>query len=99
MRANTLDMSVLLLGIAGLERPSCADVVVRAFHGRGIREQERQSAEAERSAANDADRKERAWAAYYRKPPGCADAATMECTNHYIRARRAFETSYAKEQH
>jgi hypothetical protein len=46
----------------------------------------------------DAQRMEQAFAASYRKPPGCADAATLECANHYIRAKRAFEAQYLREQ-
>ena len=49
------------------------------------------------STVSDAERKERAWAASYRKPPGCADSASLECANHYIRARRAFEAQYARD--
>ena len=41
---------------------------------------------------------EQAFAASYRRPPGCAEAATLECANHYIRAKRAFEAQYAREQ-
>jgi hypothetical protein len=45
------------------------------------------------------ERKERAWARYYTKPAQCEAAqgrdTIVECANHYIRARREFEASYA----
>jgi hypothetical protein len=63
-----------------------------------IREQERQADQAQGVVSGEAERRQRAWEAYYRKPPGCIDAATMECTNHYIRARRAFDEKFAKGQ-
>ena len=47
----------------------------------------------------DRERRERAWARFYNKPPHCADNPTaetmVECANHYIRARREFEQAYA----
>lgn len=59
---------------------------------------ERQSAEedARRATLAEADRKERAWAKFYRKPPSCNEAATMECANGFIRAKRTFEEKYAR---
>jgi len=61
-----------------------------------LREQQRQVDNAQKSAASEAARKEKAWAAYYHRPPGCTDAQTMECVNHYIRAKKAFEERFAK---
>ena len=55
-----------------------------------------QSSSAER--ARD-ERKERAWAKLYKKPPQCDDPSAgepfVECANHFIRARREFEQAYA----
>lgn len=61
-----------------------------------IRERELARQEATHAAANAAARKERAWAKFYRKPSGCEDAATIECANGFIRAKRAFEEKYAR---
>jgi hypothetical protein len=81
---------------AAAERQRQADAEERARADK-IREQQRLAEESQRAAVGDAERKEKAWAAYYRKPPNCADAATLECANHYIRARRAFEAQYARD--
>jgi hypothetical protein len=62
------------------------------------REQQVLADQAQAAARGEAERKQRAWEAYYRKPPGCTDAASLECANHYIRARRAFDEKYAKGQ-
>jgi hypothetical protein len=61
-----------------------------------IAERQRTEDEAAQAAASADQRKEQAWAAYYRKPAACNDATTMECANAYIRARRQFELQYAK---
>ena len=54
---------------------------------------------AARAAQRALERKERAWAAYYKKPAPCDDNpskdAMIECANHYIRAKRQFEQDYA----
>jgi hypothetical protein len=63
-----------------------------------IREEQRRAEDAQKAVSGEAERRQRAWEAYYRKPPGCTEAATMECTNHYIRAKRAFDDKYAKGQ-
>ena len=48
---------------------------------------------------SDLERKQRAWARYYKKPPYCENNPTsdtlIDCANHYIRARRQFEEAYA----
>jgi len=44
----------------------------------------------------EVDRKERAWTRYYRKPAICNDAATVECANAFIRAKRTFEEKYPR---
>jgi hypothetical protein len=50
-------------------------------------------------ALEAADRKERAWNKYYKKPATCegnpSNEAMTECANHYIRAKRQFEEAYA----
>ncbi len=51
---------------------------------------------ARRADADAADRREKAWARFYRQPPHCEIAATMECTNRYIRAKRLFDEKYAR---
>ena len=81
---------------AAAQRQRQAEAEERA-RAEKIREQQRLTEESQRSAVGDAERKEKAWAAYYRKPPKCNDAATIECANHYIRARRAFEAQYARD--
>jgi len=45
-----------------------------------------------------ADRKEKAWAKFYRKPSHCETTGSMDCVNGYIRARRAFEEKWNKAE-
>jgi len=59
-------------------------------------EQQRAAEAARRAEAEAADRREKAWARFYRPPPHCETAATMECTNRYIRAKRLFDEKYGK---
>ena len=80
-----------------LERQRVATEEERARIER-LREEQRLAEESRRATLSDAERMERAFAASYRKPPGCAEAGTLECANHYIRAKRAFEAQYAREQ-
>lgn len=61
-----------------------------------LREEQRLAEESRRSALSDTERMEQAFAASYRRPANCADAATLECANHYIRAKRAFEAQYTR---
>lgn len=63
-----------------------------------LREEQRLAEESRRALLNDTERMEQAFAASYRKPPGCADAATLDCANHYIRAKRAFEAQYLRQR-
>jgi uncharacterized iron-regulated membrane protein len=58
--------------------------------------QQRAADAARRAEADAADRREKAWARFYRPPPHCETAATMDCTNRYIRARRQFDEKFAK---
>jgi uncharacterized protein HemX len=59
-------------------------------------EQQRAADAALRAELDAADRREKAWARFYRPPPHCETAATMECTNRFIRAKRLFDDKYAK---
>lgn len=68
------------------------------LRGERLREQQRLAEQARQSTLSEIERMERAFAASYRKPPGCADTATLDCANHYIRAKRAFEAQYARDQ-
>lgn len=53
----------------------------------------------EGAARRAAERRERAWASFYKKPADCDDsppkADIVECANHFIRAKREFEQLYA----
>lgn len=48
-----------------------------------------------RPNADELRRKERAWAAYYKRPSSCEGNPTtdqlIECANHFIRSKRAFD--------
>jgi hypothetical protein len=61
-----------------------------------IAQRQRADEAAQRAALEKADRKEKAWAKFYRKPAACNDAVTLECANANIRAKRAFEDKYAR---
>ena len=61
-----------------------------------IRAQQDAIAQAAKARDEDEARRTAAWAKFYRKPAACNDAATLECANGYIRAKRAFEQKYAK---
>jgi hypothetical protein len=64
---------------------------------RRFAEREREDVESRQAAVDDAEARERAWAAFYRPSPACRDASTTECANAYIRAKRAFEARYAAQ--
>jgi hypothetical protein len=68
----------------------------RAAEMRAFSERQRLEAESNRAAAETNERKARAWAKFYRSPAGCDAAATVECANDRIRARRVFEAEFAK---
>ena len=61
----------------------------------------RQHAEntARQATFDETNRREAAWAKFYRKPQLCSDnpstEALVECANEFIRAKRAFEAAYA----
>lgn len=67
-----------------------------AANARAIAERQQAREEARRAAADATARKDKAWASFYRKPAHCADTASVECANDYIRARRNFEAKYAR---
>ncbi len=52
-----------------------------------------------RTTQHAAERKERAWVLFYKKPAACDEsppkASMVECANHFIRAKREFEQLYA----
>jgi hypothetical protein len=54
----------------------------------------------QRTGQQTAERKERAWALFYRKPAACEEspprASMVECANDFIRAKREFEQLYAE---
>lgn len=80
----------------------------RADTERQLAEQSRQQLERQRQAEADravnerklqaieaATRKEAAWARFYKPSPGCALAGqSIDCSNEFIRAKRAFESEY-----
>jgi hypothetical protein len=61
-------------------------------------EAERKAALAQQAAQQAIERKERAWALFYKKPSACDEippkATMVECANHFIRAKREFEQLY-----
>jgi hypothetical protein len=67
-----------------------------ALKTQAIRERQQADEQARQAAEAEAERKEKAWAKFYRRPPACTDAASLECANGYIRARRTFEVKYAR---
>lgn len=75
--------------MAQLEQQNAAKVAA-------VRERQVAEEDQHRAMLAEADRKERAWAKYYKKPAICSDAATMECANGFIRAKRMFEEKYAR---
>ena len=67
-----------------------------ALKVQAIRKQQAFDEAQRRAVIAEAERKERAWAKFYRRPPSCNDTASMECANGFIRAKRAFEEKYAR---
>jgi hypothetical protein len=63
---------------------------------RVITEREAAANASRRSAIEESARKERAWAKFYKKLAHCDQAATVECANGFIRAKRAFEDKFAR---
>lgn len=67
-----------------------------AMRVQDIVQRQRGEDDARRAAGDAVDRKAKAWAKFYRKPSACDDAATMECANAFIRAKRVFEEKFAQ---
>lgn len=78
------------------ERRQAALRQQEAIKAQAIAERQQAADEARRAAAAAVERKDKAWARFYRKPAHCADSATVECANDYIRAKRSFEEKYAR---
>jgi hypothetical protein len=61
--------------------------------------QQRALEDARRAALEEAARKERAWARFYKRPASCDNNPNpdhmVECANQHIRAKRQFEEAYA----
>lgn len=58
---------------------------------KAIAERQRDEQKARLAAAHAVDRKAKAWVRFYCKPATCDDAATLDCANGFIRAKRMFE--------
>ncbi len=67
-----------------------------AIRFKAIAERQREAQDARLAAVNAIDRKAKAWTKFYRAPANCAEAATLECANGFIRAKRTFEERYAR---
>jgi hypothetical protein len=63
---------------------------------RAIRERQEMAETRRQDDLAESDRKARAWAKFYKAPSYCSDAATIECANGFIRAKRAFEQRWAQ---
>ena len=63
-----------------------------------LREEQRLAEESRRATLSDAERMERAFAASYRTPPGCAEAGTLGAPTTTSAPSAAFEAQYAREQ-
>jgi len=57
-------------------------------------QRERESS-ASAMAAQAEERRQTAWAKFYRPSPKCEGSGTVECANEFIRARRKFEAQYS----
>lgn len=58
---------------------------------------QRADAAAQTEAIARAERREQAWRKFYRPSPGCGGAAaSVECSNEFIRAKRAFDEKFAR---
>lgn len=58
---------------------------------------QRAEAAAQTEAIAQAERREQAWRKFYRPSPGCGGAAvSVECSNEFIRAKRAFDEKFAR---
>jgi hypothetical protein len=88
---------------AAKQRQGAAEEAARALQDQrdrqALADQQRSAEAARRLAQEAAERKERAWAKYYKKPPQCDgdpnSETMMACANQFIRAKREFEEAYA----
>ena len=69
-----------------------------AARAQAFADTQRAQEEARLAELSAADRKEKAWAKFYRKPSHCETTGTMDCVNGYIRARRAFEEKWNRAE-
>lgn len=64
-----------------------------------IASQQRALEDAKRAALEEATRRERAWAKFYKRAPHCDNNPNqeqlVECANQHIRAKRQFDEAYA----
>ena len=104
LRASNEAMRNIQLELAQQQRADVARQRVRqdqldrqeALKVEQIRLRQQTEEDARRAVIAEADRRERAWAKFYRKPAACNDAASMECANGFIRAKKSFEEKYAR---
>ncbi len=72
----------------------------RQSAGAVARDTDARAAPVQQTSQQAAERKERAWALFYRKPAACEEspprASLVECANHFIRAKREFDLLYAE---
>lgn len=63
-----------------------------------IAAQQRALEDARRAALDEAARRERAWAKFYKRAPNCDNNPNqeqlVECANQHIRAKRQFDEAY-----
>lgn len=60
-----------------------------------IARQQRAAEASKQAAAEEVERREHAWKQFYRPSPGCSGtAASVDCSNEFIRAKRAFAAQY-----
>lgn len=82
---------------AAQHRAAQANAAAEAERVRELAAAQRADAAARTQAFEQAERKEQAWRKFYRPSPGCAGAAvSVECSNEFIRAKRAFDEKFAR---
>lgn len=73
------------------------NAVIEASRVRDLAASQRADAAAQTEAIARAERREQAWRKFYRPSPGCGGAAaSVECSNEFIRAKRAFDEKFAR---
>lgn len=79
------------------ERAARAAALAEEERVRALAAAQRADAAARTDAAEQVERREQAWRKFYRPSPGCGAAATsVECSNEFIRAKRAFDDKFAR---